>query len=203
MKLNLNIDFESWAEYVEFSRHFGAPPPAVVVAPPMEAIAAEPTPAPEALSKPTEQEETQEPVVYQTSPKKIKPYTPPDEIIEQVNQYIEEHLPFKTTDLWGVDTANPNYRSKINSWLRQHPDLIMSRQKTESRGPGPLVYTPIVYENGKAILPPAEAPRKTDWPIKGVTSRMIYRPPIVDDEADSELSEFVNPASSSDSQRAG
>ncbi len=137
MKLNLNIEFESWDEYALFVSKMQ---PATDVPLPIPQIVKPVSVALEPVSKASP---TPSPSVSQSI--MVQGFSPSLTMIEKVEQYIRKGQAFRTIDVLGpILSNNPNTRSKANQWLQKHPQLAVSHQKLEQgkMGRGPLLYTP-------------------------------------------------------------
>lgn len=183
MNLSLNIEFESLEEYLELSallqKHFST-----------KALTSKTK-----VSKPTRKATKGKKPDKVTMPI-VAGFKPPEDMIRKVNEYLRKGQAFRTKDVAGKAIMNnPNRRAKANKWLQSYPNLMFSHQKGESeRGRGPLVYTPVRYEDGKMILPPGIKPAKTDWPIKGASYKSSYRAPIESPDDDHDLLESMEPS---------
>lgn len=165
MKLSLNVDFDSLEEYLEFftmlQSHFGSKE----IGPNYKATIAKNASSSPATAKqmpPSASVQPKDPVAkLQSAQLKIKPtgFQPPADILNKVNEYITKGQAFKTQDVAPESVMqNSRRRTRINQWLKAHPNLKSERPARSKGGPGPLVYRPIraEMEDDATIRPKAE-----------------------------------------------
>lgn len=197
MDFYFNVRFDSWEEYSAFCTHaetyFQQGKPNVSTQP--KSIKTERIPKkalPKSALKLTEKVASPAPKPVSIDPLSVlhlvPGYTPSKGLVIKVNAMIAKKQSFNVVDVAKGAIKNSNYKARVNRWLQAHPALFSSRDRTLGNGRGLLIYTPL--ENGKALLPPGEKPKKTDWPTKGASYRLSHAPKIENDDEERELEVF-------------
>jgi hypothetical protein len=86
-----------------------------------------------------------------------------------VDAFVEKHIVFYCKDIFGLKQVNPQFRTAFMDWLREHPQIDISKDQ-EKHGK-PYVFTPFYWENGAKIMGTVTGKRNKDV-IRGAA----YRP---------------------------
>lgn len=183
MKFQLHVEFESLEEYLTFSRMLLQAPE-------------KPAPSSSKAEKPVKAIRRFDNVtaVHTIDLPPTKGFRLTDEQLLTVQKFIARGESFHASDIIGEKAVqNAKRRTFVNQWLKSFPQLTYDWVKSPgSGGRGRLMYTPVKVDNEKIILPRGAKPTKSDWPIKGASTRKSFAPIEIPDDEEFTVSDASN-----------